>query len=385
MKFRFDVPELQKRLKQLSAVVARKAYEPTYGLVRLSSDFGILALLQGIDLDCTLTVTFAKDKGSADGAGGILLDYRKLNTIIQNIDAKEVCISVTDERATISAGKFKYVMQGTSTSKFDELGVVQTINDKPSGGYTIGLPGLKEQVEQVIFAIPKPDGKFIVPGVLLESTADALRMVATDGFMIAISSVAANFGEFSFVLPKLLLEFIMKLDGGPVVTIADTEHYFYIQTELELLTFPTTPHPFPPYKKVLPTSAANTMVTVDADELLRAVKQIRASYSPWEAEKHENAIDFTLRNGSLFIEDRNQQAQCQITDVVVRGQNAAAFRLNAARLIPFLKRVEGYITLSFISASTLVDFAAGPDYRFLQMPMRSDTAAAKSAATSAGE
>ena len=212
-RYRFNVQELQKRLRQLSAVVAQKAQEPTYFNVRLSSDAAGAVTLRGIDLDTTLTVKLAA--ASADGASSILLDYKKLNSIVQSFKTKEAYISFDDEKSvSIAAGSYKSTVRGSTCEVFEQLSVVQAITNNPEiGGYTIGLPELKEQIEQVSFSIPKADGRFPIPSALLECTPDTLRLVTTDGVgeMIAISSIfPLSLGEFYFTLPRRLTVFTVR-------------------------------------------------------------------------------------------------------------------------------------------------------------------------------
>lgn len=383
MKFKFDVPELQKRLGQLSAVVARKAQEPLYGNVRLSSDALGAVTLQGIDIDSTMTVKLPG--ASADGCGTVLLEYKKLNTVVQSIKAKEAFISFTDEKsASISYAKFKGTMQGSNVGLFEQLAVVQSITEKPElGGFVLGLPGLKEQIEQVGFAIPAPDGKFVVPSALLESTADTLRLVATNGFAIAVSSLAANLGEFSFTLPKPLLEIITKLDGGPTVTISDTENGFYIQTELELVTYAKTHSEFPPYQKVIPQlgSATSTAVLKDKEAFQTALKTVK----PF-CDGAEPGVKFSFAAGThiaLYAQHVSEQTSGDaFTDIAEDTLEAEAtgadiaFRLNIDRLAPFIDRATFPVTVNAISFRGVIDIHANggtpekPTYRFLMMPMK---------------
>ncbi len=383
MKFKFDVPELQKRLGQLSAVAARKAQEPLYGNVRISANALGVVTLQTIDIDSTMTVTLTG--ASADAPGAILLEYKKLNTVVQSIKAKEAFISFTDEKsASISASKFKGTMQGSNVSLFDQLAVVQSIAEKPEiGGFVLGLPGLKEQIEQVGFAIPAPDGKFVVPSALLESTSDTLRLVATNGKVIAVSSIAANLGEFSFTLPKPLLEIISKLDGGPTVTISDTENGFYVQTELELVTYAKTHSEFPPYQKVLPAldSKTSTAVLKDKEAFQTALKTVK----PF-CDGDEPGVKFSYAAGTsiaLYAQHVSEQTSGDaFTDIAEDNLEAEttgseiAFKLNIDRLAPFIDRATFPLTVNAINFRSVVDIHANggtpekPTYRFLVMPMK---------------
>lgn len=96
-----------------------------------------------------------------------------------------------------------------------------------------------------------------------------------------------------------------------------------------------------------------TKITVDARELLNAVKAVS---------NFTKLIDFTVRNGGLFIEATDRQAEGEV-DAVIRGANVETFRLNATRLIPFLRRIAGCVTLYPYSQTKTVEFRTRFYYR----------------------
>lgn len=193
----FNVAELKNSLRQLDGVVANKAQEPAYANVRLTADETGVKLL-GVGRDQTLTIKLPVGRAYGQIAP-LLLDYAKLKSVVKNI--KTVEASLTQD-GVLEADNFKCSIETCQRlDHFNALRVVQAIGDQPDKelvpGYMLMLPELKEQIEQVIFAVPPPGGKFEVPSILIESTPDAFRLVATDGHVLAISSVAANLGEFA--------------------------------------------------------------------------------------------------------------------------------------------------------------------------------------------
>jgi DNA polymerase III sliding clamp (beta) subunit (PCNA family) len=365
-RYRFNVQELQKRLRQLSAVVAQKAQEPTYFNVRLSSDAAGAVTLRGIDLDTTLTVKLAA--ASADGASSILLDYKKLNSIVQSFKTKEAYISFDDEKSvSIAAGSYKSTVRGSTCEVFEQLSVVQAITNNPEiGGYTVGLPELKEQIEQVSFSIPKVDGTRTVSCALLDCTPDTLRLVATDGQMIAISSIPANLGEFAFTLPKRLTALLSEMNG-PTVTINPDRDYFYVQTERELLTYAMTHSGFPPYQKVLPKDTyPTTAILNDKAAVLAALDSIMPLCN-----SEEPRVKFVVSESDgirLLAERASETGECQMAAAV--DGPAVTFELNIARLLPFLKRAVFPLSIFALDDRHCIDFHANGGYRFLLMPMK---------------
>jgi DNA polymerase III sliding clamp (beta) subunit (PCNA family) len=383
----FNVLEMQACLDKLSGVVARRSQEIVYGNVLLSSDdFGIVRLL-GIDFDTTLTVMVPNAKGFGP-AVALCLAYKELKDVVKSLKTNEASLTLADGQAEITAGDFKCNLDASYPPQMvADLRVVQNIAEKPEFcGYTLSLPGLKEQIEQVAFAIPESSGTFVVPSVLLESTDEVLRLVAVDGFVMAISSVAANLGEFAFTLPKLLTDLLSKM-SGQTVTIFETENNFYIETELELLTYPKTRQQFPPYQKVLPTIGTHkTQITVNSSAFLSALKRLRTNADPKEPAAifsvFENGTNLSLyaqyvqkrTNGEAFKREGNDTVTADVTGP------AAHFKLNIDRLLPFLERASGDICMFVLDHRHVIDMHAHggtqelPVFRFLQLPMRLEDA-----------
>jgi DNA polymerase-3 subunit beta len=383
MKVTFDVPELQKRLSALAAVVGRKAQEPVYRNVRIFTDEGFVKLT-AIDIDNTLTVKLPGAK--ADGPINFLTEYDKFSKIVQPFTLKEAAISYENEQvATLTSGKKKYTLKGNPTAQFMELPVVVAIADRPAiGGFTLGLPGLKEQIEQVLFAVPPPDGKFVVPSALLESTADTLRLVTTDGVRLVIASIPANLGEFSFTVPKPALELVQKLDGGSSVTIVETEGVFFFSTELEVLTYSKTHSEFPAYGRVIPAPGSYpTAITLnEKDPIVRAL----ASMNP-VCDDEKPAVRFSVDENGKVLTLQAVHAESTTKEDVFTNTGfdeldantvgaASVMKLDIKMLAPFLERATFPITIMAKSESSIVDIHANggtqdkPTYRFLIMPMR---------------
>jgi len=370
-------------LERLFRVVALGAQEPIYANVRLSSDADGVRLL-GVGVDTTLTVRLPAAKAYGEPMS-FLLDFKKLKGVVESLKTTEASLWRTGR---IESGEFKCSMQTYSTERFDALSIVQAIGAKPElGDFTVRLQALKEQIEQVIFAVPRRDGVFVVPSILLESTADTLRLVATDGFSIAISETPANCGEFSYTMPKPLCELITKMEGDEV-SIVDTSEpsIFYVSTELELLTDGKTHSKFPPYQKVIPAPGIfPTSITFSAAALVTALERMRPSCDP-----KEPGVMFTVEeNGTsmhLYGTHTSEQANGDSVKNVAHDDVEATVigcanrvKLNLDRLLPFLKRVSSYsVTLYIRDSAQVLDFHANggtqqkPVYRLLSMPMRLD-------------
>lgn len=391
MKVTFEVKELQKRLGELSAIVARKSEEEVYKHVRLFTDEAGAVKITGLDIDSALTVTLPKAK--ADGPVNFVLLYSRLTELVANTDVAEAAIVDSGKGAQYSTKKGKYIVKGFPVDKFTELPVWQALNDKPAiGGHTLGLPGLKSQISLVDFSVPDSDGKFVTSCIQLESDNSELKLVATDGVQLVFSIVPANLGEFTITLPKPALDLIKRLDGGPTITIIETEGALYFVTELETLMYSRTHAAFPAYQRIIPdvTVAPVTKIGItNIKEFAASLGRARAISRNLNGDKEaKNATVLTVVEGGDTLTVQAGVDESGTDGIVFRNMGddeivvtiegaGNSTRLDIDRILPFIELAEKDITILLKDAQSIVDIHADggnpikPTYRLLIMPMRS--------------
>ncbi|MFI5260811.1 MAG: hypothetical protein ACHQU0_03390 [Candidatus Paceibacteria bacterium] len=389
MKVTFAVAELKSRLVQLAAVVAKKSDEALYRSIRLFTDAEGVVNIQGIDIDTTMTLKMPAAK--ADGAVNLLLEFDFLNATVAYFSAAEATITTKSEtEAILSSGKYRGRLRTAPTAAFTDLPLVAGIAEKPElGGYTFGLPGLKAQIESIDFAVPAAEGRHVVASALIAATATELNVVGTDGMVLAANTSPSDIGEFSFTMPKPALEIIKKLEGGPKVTISDTEGAFFFETELELVTYNKTHAEFPPYQSIIPKPGSHTInITFkDKAELVSTLGRLKPSCVV-TAEKKERPVNFVYDGATtvnLVAVKEDKLATGDIyTDmgsdsITVEGSGAPIkIKLDILKILPFFERATFPVTVHLKSLSSIADMHSSgstpekPAYRFLVMPMRGD-------------
>jgi DNA polymerase III sliding clamp (beta) subunit (PCNA family) len=235
-----------------------------------------------------------------------------------------------------------------------------------------------------VFSLPSADGKFVCASLLVESTPDTLRLVATDGTMMPISSAPANIGTFKFTMPKLLVELVKILNGGTVATVSETEGTFYIETELELLTYNKNHSVFPPYERIVPVPGYNTTSIVLPASVVNDLDLVSEGCNEDDDEPgivfsvDGNGKDLKLtavNTQKLATGDVFMDAADNHTDVTSIGE-ALTVRVNYKKISEFIKRASFPVTMYAKGPQGIIDFHAKgstpekPTYRFLLMPMR---------------
>lgn len=386
MRVTFAVTELKARLAELGQVVARKSEEALYRNLRVFTDADGIVNLQGIDIDTTMTLKLPA--AQADGAINVLVDFKLLNEVVPNLTDAQAAIAIKGEtEAVLTSGKFRGRLTTYPTEKFLELPLVQGIAEKPAfGGVVFGLPGLKEQIDLVDFAIPAAEGRHVVASALIESTDVAMNLVATTGFVIAVSTTPSQLGAFSFVVPKPALDLVKKLDGGTTITISETEGAFFFQTELELVTYNKTHSEFPDVKRVIPKEPLTKVITITSkDELLATIARVKPyCVTTTEGKEKPINVEYDGEGSVSLVAVREDKAATGDTytdmgfdSIAVAGSGGAfKIKLDINKFLPFVERAPFPITMHVTSAAKVVDFHGNgstfqnPLYRLLVMPMR---------------
>src|SRR5271166_2438614 len=390
MKVKFSIAELQQRLTQLGMVIGKKSQEVLNRSLHIYTKDGAV-YLQGVDVDTTMTLKLVKSIIQEEGS--VLTEYAKFVPIIMPRRGDFFFETVDDGQAVITneVGKSRALVATSPAAPFTALNVIQGLAGKSSaelnGIHKFGLPGLKEQIEQVEFAIPTAGGKFTVPSILIEATAAELKLVATDGVCMAISAKPADLGaEFKFTMPKPTLDIIKKLDGGTTVLISESENSFFIETDVELVTYNKTHAEFPPYERIIPKPGTHKTTIVIDDK--GNFEEMLATLTPLCSDKEYPRISYNvsadgsevlcvatreekLATGNSYFDTGEHMLSAKST-----GSLPSAISLDAKVILPFIQRATFPVTIHITASTGVVDMhvAGGsqekPTYRYLQMPMR---------------
>lgn len=393
MKVKFNTEELKRRLSQLAAVVAKKAAQPVYGHIRLFTvEQAVEGQLQpvnavfitGKDIDASLTVTLPK--AEADGAIDVLVPFTKLVELVSAYTQDVVLESDGESTAKLQSGRAKAML------KTHPLADWQDGAERPEAATaTLPLEAFKEAISNVEFVVPDSnDGKFTVSVAKIISTPEALDVVSTDGYCLAISKVPGDTGSWNLTLPKPAFELVRKLEGAAEnkqVTISESDAGFFFDTATETLIVSRSHGDFPNYSRVIP-SGHKVQVTIDKAALLASINRVRPM-----ADAEKPIVTFTLAAGSKELKltansvetgsaDGLQFRQMgeDVVDVEATG-GELEFALDVSVLKPFVERAfgtkTGPIVLQSNGPASIVDFHANEGkYRFLQMPTKQPTAVA---------
>ncbi|MDR0314437.1 MAG: DNA polymerase III subunit beta [Oscillospiraceae bacterium] len=162
--------------------------------------------LTGYDLEVGVTTCI---DSKVEEEGNIIINARILCDILKKLPCENVSIEA-DERqlCIIKCGEVEYKLVGISADEYPELPSI-------SGGYPVIIESeiLSDMIRQTIFAAAVNDAKIVHTGLKFEIERDQLRIVAVDGFRLAIRTENIKYtGEnMSFIVPAKTLSEVVKL------------------------------------------------------------------------------------------------------------------------------------------------------------------------------
>ena len=185
MQFIVNVQALLEGLNTVTRALAARPAKPVLEgvLVEAEND--------GITLTCSDGSLTIETSLSAEvkEPGRTVLPGKLFTELVRKLPGGEASIVVGDNHAaTIRCMKSKSNLAGMNPVEYPEMAVVEQ-------GVEVRIPQkeLREMISRVVFAIATDESRQILTGCLLEVKQDEARMVALDGFRLAIQKVFQPF------------------------------------------------------------------------------------------------------------------------------------------------------------------------------------------------
>ena len=232
--------------------------------------------------------------------GAITISARKLAEIVKELPAAAVALRVGDN-ATVSlrCGGAAYKLVGLGPDDFPPV-----VPATPTSWVTMEARILREMLAQTKFAVSHDETRYALNGVLFTFQGKDVRLVATDGHRLAIStrSLGTGVGGASGIVPrKAVSEVERVLGAGEDVQIAITENQFVLQMPNFVMTARLIEGQFPNYEAVVPKGHPGKLVLGRAT-LAAALRRVAVM-----AEERNRPVKFTLAPARLRLSASSQE------------------------------------------------------------------------------
>jgi|TARA_B110000483_G_scaffold141911_1_gene169481 DNA polymerase-3 subunit beta len=368
MKFSTDRESLLSALQLVAGVVERRQTLPVLSNVLVVAEDGKLELT-GTDLEVEIV---ARVQGvHVDAGGSSTIPARKWLDICKSLpEGSDISIQQDGEQVEIVSGRSRFKLSTLPASEFPNVEGGQNVD-----GFKVSRRNLKGMIEKVAFSMAHQDVRYYLNGMLIEHTAEHLRMVATDGHRLAMvtnghESAGGAVETSQSILPrKGVLELSRLLDDSDneVEISIGANHFRLISDEMEF-TSKLVDGKFPDYQKVVPQGG---------DKFILSNRQnLKAAFSRASILSNEKyrGVRLQLSKDLLRITANNpeqEQAEEEVGLDYDGGDLEIGF--NVSYLIDAMNVLSGEdvrVTLSDSNSSALVENPQDETTKYVVMPMR---------------
>ena len=365
MKFTCNTQLLNEACQNVQRAASSKTTLPSIEGILLKAESNSLTLT-GYDLEVGIVTTI---DAKVEEAGSIIINAKYLCDIVRNLP-DELCSVFADERqiCKITSGDAEYSIMGISATEYPELPSV-------SGGFPIILDGeiIKDMIKKTYFAAAENDvSKAVHSGVKFEIKPGSIRLVAVDGFRLAIRNEKFDYDgeEKNFVVPKKTLNEVIKLipDGEIKVSMGVAKRHIIFEIGSYSIISRLLDGEFLDYRAAIP-SNSSTVVKANLRRFIDAIERVSLII----ADRNKSPIrcifdnDLIRVSSSSTLGNANDKMVAQIQGNKVEIGFNNKFLLDALRVCDsdeVIVKLDGPVQPMIIVPNE------GDSFLFLVLPMR---------------
>lgn len=364
MKIVVEANELSNKISVVSKTVPSKTIKPIMACILFDvSKEG--AYLNATDLE---TGVKARLECESDDEGRFAVDAKIFHEIVRTLPTEgKVQLSFSSGLVTLECGRSKFRIPTMDPSEFPEISL-------PAEGYALNIETktLTEMIEKVIFCAAKDEFMRNLNGVYWEIGNGFLRLVASDGFRLALTEERLpTQNESSFLISlKSMKELQSILESCSETSI--TIHYDGRRLSLSTPNIETVMRvveiEFPDYKKVLP-KAFKSKVILSKNDLIEALRRTMVI-----AKRGSESVKIDLGEDTLTLSSRSPDSGEMNEEVPVRKEGEdiiAAF--NPLFLMEALRHIHtDEVEFNFVDSTSPLQINPMnvEGYLYIVMPIR---------------
>lgn len=269
MEFKLTQNKLSKALNIVSKITSgNKATLPVLNNVLIRAEDNKV-FLSTTNLDIAI-VDYLPVKPNKEGS--VTVPARLLAEFVGNLPkTEEVSISAKDTKITISAGKYKSIINGTVADEFPEI---PKIDEEKAVKFIMGIDEFKNGINQIIMAASNDMTRPSLTGIYFNTFEKALYVAATDGYRLAERKIIDKVESeiFAIVPASSLQEVLRSINDGidEIEILFDDSQVIFRLGEIEI-TSKLIDASFPDYRQLIPNNN-EVVLRLKKDEMLRVTK-----------------------------------------------------------------------------------------------------------------
>lgn len=349
---------LSESLGLLEKVIPSRSSNPALTSLKLRSEPGRLRLYgsnQEVDLATSLPADVREQ-------ASLVVPAQLFSQVVKSLGGEQITLSTDGHEVRVESQGSEFKLQAGDLEAFPEL------DFERGAALTLDAAALARGFARVRYAAATEAFQAVFRGVKLELRPGQMRVVASDGFRLAISEFAVESDlQRDLIVPARSVDEVARglKDGGLDLSFGDgvlTLSGERMQANLRLLD-----GDFPDYERVIPRDI-KLSITVEAERLREAVGRVAVL-----ADKNaNNRIEFNIDGDELHLSAEGEYGKAHDTLSVSGGGGSMSVGFNAKYVTDALGVVAGPVTLEFNSPTSPVLFRASEDSGYLAVvvPLR---------------
>lgn len=365
MKLTVKQPALQKALRVVQKSISTKPQLPILSCIQIIAQKSLVTLA-ATDLYMGVTVEIP---ATIEEAGTFAVPGKYFAQMIATLTDPTINLETKDTSLILKTDGSTTKLVGMNADDFPDF---PQFSEKT---HEFSFDEFQEILQRIAFSSSSDQTRPILTGVLLSFEDTSTRVVATDGFRLAIQTTPINLGiTETMILPaKSLLDVFKSAEEEKVKTIE-----FSISTELKQARFVVGPYTFfirlldgeyPPYQKIIPTHI-NTVVRCNRADLEEKLHQ-----SLIFNQDNSFITQFIISGEGVELFASSPSAGENRSTLVgpdIKGEQVT-IAFNTRYILDFLKVIpDEWITLEITESLRPARFLAPSlkDYQYVVMPFR---------------
>ncbi|MFT7670737.1 MAG: DNA polymerase-3 subunit beta [Planctomycetota bacterium] len=365
MKVLCDREKLREGLAIVNNVIPTRSPKPVLENVRFVATDSTLELI-GTDLEVSVRYVISDVKVAEPGV--LVIPARVALDFIRDLTSETVSLHTSDGNCTITGGadSCELVMMDA-----DEYPVTPTFDDKDP--MTLQAGTFTRLAGQTAFAAAREAGRYAMHGVLISTENEELKMVATDGRRMALSTAPVEDvpkNPTTSIIPSKGIQLFCRVIDDPLsmIKLSFGENQIGMKTHNAEIFARLIDGDYPQYSDVVPETCK---ISIEANaELFSRKLRLVANVTGDEA----RAVRLQINAGELefFGQSAGRGEAHAHMDIDYSG-GLADIAFNPDYVLDGIKNSEREtIRLDFNDKSSPGKFSLGENYIYIVMPITTD-------------
>ena len=366
MRFKLNASELVNALSVTTHAFSPRTTMPILeGVLLDASETGLRITCS----DGTMTIS-SLISAVIEEEGRIVMPGRLFVDVVRKLPSVELLFSASQNMiATIRCAGSRTTIAGKPADLFPALPVISA-----EKSITLPQPLLRDMIQETSFAVSADESRKILTGCLLEIADGEVRMVALDGFRLAvrIAPLSADMQKMSAVIPSKLLQELSKIVNGgedDMVTLTFAASQLMAEIGNTKVYATLLEGEYIKYRQIIPSTWKTAVKILDRDQLMLCVE--RASLMAKESKT--NLITLNISDSLMTITSNSEMGDVYEEIQVETDGNPLKIAFNVKYVSDVIRAIEDEeFVMRFNTGVTpcVIVPTEGSAYTYMVLPVR---------------